>query len=500
MMTILDVLDNFLSLEKETDFLKISGNNLYNLGEEVRRFSDSYTLPKCSNELHPIYLGGWPSANFWNAYENKYIFSSLLYSGQILVKDPISDWFSDEQYQLPAFLSSRKGYIDPDNGYPNIQGTRIFLSIIVPELLKLRSLIEKGIIVLIPSKKYIYSKREIIQELTEKITGKIISNKEFILKNFRPSQLATDDNKRGGFLLIGNNQNEQIETIIRDSIKYFVSEYVLSSNNGYYYTSSFPFESFLCENGLEKTLISGLPGSKVLKAILNSNFPLYSGLTPEIISEIKDDDNICSFRQELYEIYNNIPDNINQEDLTLYLKEIEELKIKPKLVEIRNQVDRGILSKIGISLFQSTLRIAGTVLAAKMLTPVTSIEGLTIAAIIEEVFSKISNYSKPKQQSSLIIWKKIYNHNQKYSDMFKNYKYIHSKTNNSTDYWVFPESGLEVNITEASIIFDYINGFPPLGTPKVFPPIDYYSVCPCGSGKKFKFCCKGLEKHKWNFN
>ena len=105
LITVLDVLDNFLDTQKEKNILKISGTELYNLGEEVRKFSNTYQLPTVNEYQNPIYLGGWPSANFWHALNSELLMTCLLYSGQILVKDPISDWFSDEQYYLTKFIS-----------------------------------------------------------------------------------------------------------------------------------------------------------------------------------------------------------------------------------------------------------------------------------------------------------------------------------------------------------------------------------------------------------
>lgn len=154
MITIIDVIENFFNYQTDKDLLTIPGKLLFEFGEEVRRFAADFNLPQVKKMLHPIYIGGWPSANFWDINQNRYIYSSLLYSGQILVKDPISDWFCNEQYQTKAFLSSRQGYIDPGKRTLNTIGTRQFLAIVVPQLLTLKPLIQNGIIIPIPLCQY----------------------------------------------------------------------------------------------------------------------------------------------------------------------------------------------------------------------------------------------------------------------------------------------------------------------------------------------------------
>ena len=102
MATILDVVDNFFHKDatpsEVLDVRRLPGRVLYEFGDEVRRFASTYTSESATTMGEaPIYLGGWPSASFW-AVHGDLILSSLLYAGRVLVKDPLSDWFSDERY------------------------------------------------------------------------------------------------------------------------------------------------------------------------------------------------------------------------------------------------------------------------------------------------------------------------------------------------------------------------------------------------------------------
>src|SRR5262245_36878350 len=125
------------------------GRDLWHLGDEVRRFARSYTPPKLETAKFPIYLGGWPSANFFAADNGQLILSSLLYCGQVVAKDPISDWFTMERYQNERMMAGRSGFLD-DQGKPNVAGTRRFMANVIPALIELRPLIESATIVLVP--------------------------------------------------------------------------------------------------------------------------------------------------------------------------------------------------------------------------------------------------------------------------------------------------------------------------------------------------------------
>jgi hypothetical protein len=171
----------------------MSGKALYELGEEVRGFSKACVPPEPSAELHPCYLGGWPSANFWDSQNGSLAMTSLLYSGQLLAKDPISDWFSTEQYEIPTKLSGRPGFQDPTSGRSDMAmaRTRTFLLCVVPALYRLRPLIESGLIVLVQSKKFIAEHLGEIDNVAKEITNKVGSDIRAFTKHFRPGDHHT---------------------------------------------------------------------------------------------------------------------------------------------------------------------------------------------------------------------------------------------------------------------------------------------------------------------
>jgi hypothetical protein len=94
------------------------------------------------------------SANLWDSDNGELAMSTLLYSGQILAKDPVSDWYAPEQYRQEHRMAARVGYVHPTTSRPNIIGTRAFLARVIPALDRMRPLIEKQILVLVPSHRW----------------------------------------------------------------------------------------------------------------------------------------------------------------------------------------------------------------------------------------------------------------------------------------------------------------------------------------------------------
>src|SRR5215204_1467248 len=111
MISVLDVVENYLTVGHGREVIDLTGRELWDLGTEVQRFSNSYTPPQFIDSSYPLYLGGWPSANFFLADQGQFVLSTLLYAGQVLVKDPVSDWFAPEQYQIEHKLTAREGYL-----------------------------------------------------------------------------------------------------------------------------------------------------------------------------------------------------------------------------------------------------------------------------------------------------------------------------------------------------------------------------------------------------
>ncbi|MEI6832153.1 MAG: SEC-C domain-containing protein [Candidatus Omnitrophota bacterium] len=494
MITIFDVIDNFFYKEADKNILTMPGRALYSFGEEVRKYAQSFCFPQVDRSQYPIYIGGWPSANFWDSQNGSLVMSSLLYSGQILAKDPISDWFSYEQYQIPKLMASRRGFYFMDKHEVDIAGTRQFLAIVIPALQKLRPLIENNTLILVPSNALILEGQATIGNISQDIIQRISKSVNDFTNTFRPSELAVADNVRGVFPFAGGNREEQIIRAIDRSVNYFVSEYYLATKNGFNYVAPFRYESYLCEEGLGN-ILNEFPNERILQAIFNSNLSIYSGLTPKLISEIRDDDNFASFRSELFKIYNNIPAKTGQEKLNQYISEAEDAVLKPILFEIEKDAKSGILAKLGINPLGSVFRISGGV----SLGLLTKTPNTVIKVAATELINLVSKLIEKKDNQKFnVIWKKLYMHNRNHLQELPRAK-DSPKTNAGEDneLWGIPEKpSMSILVTEGTMLWEMIPDFITEDLPKEYPIEDVYTLCPCGSRRKFKFCCQGLEKIK----
>jgi hypothetical protein len=90
-ITVLDVIDNFFARDSDPDVARLPGRRLYDLGMEARRLAQAADAPQVGRGS--IYLGGWPSANFW-AVSGDLIMSTLLYADSVVIKDPLTEGYS----------------------------------------------------------------------------------------------------------------------------------------------------------------------------------------------------------------------------------------------------------------------------------------------------------------------------------------------------------------------------------------------------------------------
>ena len=474
------------------------GTVLYQLGEEVRRFARDYMPPSPMDGLHPCYIGGWPSANFWDCRSGSLAMTSLLYSGQLLAKDPISDWFSIEQYSIPAVMAARPGYLDRMSGKPNVVQTRAFLSQVVPALYRLRPLIETGVIILVPSKSYVSQCSNEIDEIATKISEEIGFDIRAFTERFKPRDMALEDNIRGVLVFAGGQREEQIRKALFHSVRHFASEYGLANQYGFHYTAPFEFEAFLCEKGLA-SIIENSPGARVLHAIFNSRLHLFSGLTPELVASLHDDDNFGLFRSNLFQAYNGIPVTCSQGELGQYLIEAEAAMIEPCLANIVRETNRGLLSRIGVELKQAAVRMSAGIAVGLPLSDSFDYKVVIASAGVAAASGFLASLIKAKRKGAQVVWKSLLAHGRNLSDELRHSQELSAKQKVQADaeFWGIPEKpSMKLFVTGGTIIMDSIVPEDTARTSDKLTgsPDNPYGLCPCFSGRKYQFCCKGLER------
>ncbi|MPY12224.1 hypothetical protein [Arthrobacter bussei] len=493
----LDVIDNYLATREDTDFSTVPGRDIEAFGERVREFAVSHT-PTIQQDAHPIYLGGWPSANF-ALLGGDLIFSSLLYSGQVLVRDPIADWFSGEQYRIEHMIAARRGYRPPDDdAETRTRRTRAFLCTVIPALVRMRPLIEAGIIVPVASEPLYFERRAAIDQLRREIRARVLQDPLHYASRFGAAEIAAEDNVRGYFALApGANHGPGIERAIDHGIRYFSREYTLANAYGVTYSAPFDHERFLCREGITPIVGSS---TRVVESVLRSGLPIFHGLSPRLIRDIHDDDSFAEFRSTLHEVYQATP----VEDATqaeAYLRDQENALLRPLIAEAERGASEGLLNRLGASLTGNKYGIAAALAADVVFGTVGAATALTVAGTF---LDDLPGRRKGPQR----IWSSLVAHDRTAANELDGVTRMPASNAGrdkaaaaegdaaTVSPWGVPsQEAMSISVTAGELIWD--------ADPRtlVEPEIDeqarsrlgVYGPCRCGSGRKNRFCCAGLQ-------
>ena len=479
--TILDVVDNFATAARVSGIASLPGTKLRDFGEEVRRYTQAADVPIMDQSQHPIYLGGWPSANF-GTVNGAMLLSSLLYSGQVLVKDPLADWFCEEQYLIETKLSARPGHRHQD-GTLNIGATRDFLRRLLPTLEALRPLVEAGVVVLSPAQPLFRRQEATITDLRQRLTERLTSDLTGYLQRFRPADVPVDDNRRGLFAWTGGDKDEQYRDAVSSGMLYFAREYTLASAAEAVYTAPFPHEQFVARHGLSQT---HSPSNRVVEALFHSELPVFQGLTPSVIAKVHDDDAFAGFRAQLHTVYKDLPVSSDDAEIGAYVRDQENALLRPHLLAAEKAADAGRLGGVGGMLPSVILSLgAGLLVDVASATP-----ALGAAAAAGVTVAKAVRDSQKRDRSPQVIWKTLVRHHRNVAQELTGVQEQRS-SNPTGDPWAIPHKpSMNITISEGTLLWDG----PPLAPPPA--PQGYahgnYRPCDCGSGEKYRFCCMDL--------
>jgi hypothetical protein len=346
LVSTIDVVENFMTANRLTSITEATGLQLWELGEEVRLFAQSYDPPPVEASSHPIYIGGWPSANFWNAYGGPLVSTSLLFAGQVVVKDPIIDWFGFDRYQNEHLMGSRQGFLR-DDMLPDIFATRQFLGLVVPSFLRLAPLVRSGAIILIPGEATVREHKTLISGLTSKL--EVVDDLTYskVCAEFAPHDLTVDDTRRGGFVLSGGEKETQLARCVRRALTYFAREYTIANSYGAQYAAPWPFEQYLCERGLLAPVLRS-ESQRVVQAVWTSQLPIFANLTPAIVRDVREDDNFSSFRAALFDAYRGLSSDASDEELRAQVAEAEAATLTPWVERAEKSAKSGTLARVGV--------------------------------------------------------------------------------------------------------------------------------------------------------
>jgi hypothetical protein len=161
--TIIDVVEDAVGSMGQVRAEALSGSALDRLAHSIIEFYDSWT--PLGAEDGRMYSGGWIAGNFEAPESRRYLFSSLLYYPEVVIHEPLADWFFPYREQLwapPGIWADRRSMrIDSaepamlaNSGYfrfiSELDRTRSFLASVLPALAELAPLIRSGAVVPVP--------------------------------------------------------------------------------------------------------------------------------------------------------------------------------------------------------------------------------------------------------------------------------------------------------------------------------------------------------------
>jgi hypothetical protein len=143
----------------------------------------------------------------------------------------------------------------------------------------------------------------------------------------------------------------------------------------------------------------------VVNALLHSRLPIFQGLTPKVVADVRDDDTFVDFREKLHEVYRSVPGFGPDADFDRHLAQSEEAALGPVLQQAEREAKRGFLARLGVGLAESVLSIGARVLYDSQ----TGQLGWTTAG--PEVVGILADRVKfSRTRDPLTTWTRLYRH------------------------------------------------------------------------------------------
>lgn len=499
------VIENALGWDR--DVWSISGKELMEFGNRVREWAHAADVTEHSRR-DAAYYGGWPSANLTSVgWDAGLISTALLFEDQVVGKDPISDWFSTERYSRELYMGTRVGWLR-DNRTAAIAETRHFLAWQLPMIKRLLPLLDCGLIRLEPSEICLQERSSDAEQVAGSIEETALSDPLALAALFSPEDLTLDDDIRGVAVFAGGDIQQQTAKVLTRATAYFAREYTFSQLTGATYTAVFPWEDHLLREGLNPCLS---PYLRTTEVMLSSRLPIFAGLTPGMIRKAHDDDSFGDFREQLHRVYGSCPVGAPESEVSAYVREQESSVLDPILHRARKDVERGPLGKLGLSFSGNTFTIAGGLVNSAIMGTLGTTTG-AVAAILPLIGVLADAARKQRTQGTTRIWSSLLKHGCTVENVIPRAITVPAATsddgeqqdvsatsaaieNTADSPWgIAAEPSHTVLITAGTRLFwDYPPAPATHGNSSGYSN-DTYRPCPCGSTRKYKFCCRGLDQ------
>jgi hypothetical protein len=326
-----------------------------------------------------------------------------------------------------------------------------------------------------------------IDELRGNLLQKLADDPKLITGQFQPSDLAVDDRRRGAFVFAGGDEQVQLRKAIDRSLRYFAREWLLAQAHGAEYVAPWPYEQYLCQEGLDKMLADS-EHYKTVNAILQSRLPVFQGLSPKLVADIRDDAMFVDFRANLFEVYRAISGLGPSNDFSKSLAQTEETLLRPVLERAQREATHGFLRRLGVQAGEITFSMGARVIvdsATQQLGWHTfASEGVGVLA------DRVRMGRTPR--SPLSVWTKLYRHQRKIADELRQVKFRPGSYPRDDAWAIDEQPSMNVRTTPGLIFLDDLP-LPPKPEPTGYSEGNY-RLCDCGSGQKWKFCCQSVPE------
>lgn len=328
-MTIFEVLDNYFGSSEPPDVYKLNGGKIRVLREHLLAFYDQYSFPPPGDFQTRLFLGGFLSSPPFLMEAAPYLSSALLLSDSLILYDPLHFWLCEEQYSCDRLSSAPSGWLDINTGQPNYPLTRMYLEQVLTWLYQVRSLVEKGIILLIPAERIALEEEAKIQQLSRGICY-LFDPVQTLSKEYPPDEITVDDNRKGLFEFTGSQRVNQIVHSIGSGVKHFARDIILANASGAIYTAPFKWEQTLARRALNEFFEAAYHTS-IIKVIRNLRLPILTNLAPDLLESLYEDSCYAEYRSGLSEMLREVDAVIGSDDFNAQVAQIEIDLLVPKI-------------------------------------------------------------------------------------------------------------------------------------------------------------------------
>jgi len=415
-VTILDVLDNALGELSANRVAALGTAELADLADAVDAFYNAWQSPELGGDELRFYSGGWIAGNFESEDARQYLYTSLLYAPNVIIHDPVAEWFYRDRDRLrsPPAIRAASGGMQVQGAEPTLlegsgyhafrdepERSRIFLTQTISALAALAPLIRVGIVVPIPQWQLVRQREEAIltavrhdvrdERLAELITGATESPPRS--DHIRGMEVAPDS---------GVAPADALRAVVQNPSYFLSKTLAIAETTSSRYVPPAAIDAALLEYRIRRLGEELRPRDielQVVASLTAADLPFLGSLEPDTIVAIRRDEAAFdAWRAGLRTTVRAIESNPSQGDaFATEAREVVGDSLIPRAREVKRVVARSTAMKAATKEQTVIFAIgAAAVVGAGIVagTPVApSLAGLGISAVNRWLYSSLVGHS-----------------------------------------------------------------------------------------------------------